>query len=80
MHNVDTQQWTAVRMEFSPYSPTAVSQLLQSVHLEFGRDISRWYWKWTDTGLAESIDNHWAVSFFFRDPHDAMLFALKYVK
>jgi hypothetical protein len=71
----------AVKICHSPYNPDEVQALLQAVQKEFGRNKDRYYWKWalsTTKISAEDVD--WNMEFYFRDPHDAIIFSLKYSK
>ena len=73
-----TQTFSKVRIKFDPYSHSQVQKLLSQVVRDFGHDKTRWYYRSVDP-VAESIENNvWILDFCFRDPHDAMMFGLKY--
>jgi hypothetical protein len=65
----------SVRVTFDPYSHWEVQRFLKSVKREFGSDRSRWYWR---TDVEQSLDHRWSLLFYFRNPHDATMFGLKY--
>jgi hypothetical protein len=59
--------------------------LLRLVSRDFGRpnagdhgDSER-RWRFVNVRTPEPRDNAWVIDFEFRDPHDAMMFALKYL-
>jgi hypothetical protein len=51
----------------------------KKVYQDFGRDKSRWYYRSPIIEL-DMLVNTWTVDFIFRDPHDATMFGLKYLK
>lgn len=65
-----------VRVVFAPYNHDQVQQTLRAVVRDFGRPGERWRYRSPDIGQAE--DNVWQLDFYFRDPHDAIIFGLKY--
>jgi hypothetical protein len=71
--------YATVRISFAPYSHGEVQDLLRKVHRDFGRDRSRWYYRSPLLDL-DTLVNTWTVDFCFRDPHDATLFGLKYLR
>ena len=74
-----TPSHAAVRIEFDPYNHDQVQDFLKRVYQDFGRDKSRWYYRSPTLELDELV-NTWTVDFIFRDPYDATLFGLKYLK
>jgi hypothetical protein len=68
----------SVRITFDPYNHDQVQEFLIQVYKDFGRDKGRWYYRSPDIGTIEN--NVWVLEFFFRDPHDATMFGLKYSK
>ena len=64
-----------VRVVFRPSDHDAVQALLKQVSMEFGRPGPRYrYISPADTHEA----NAWILDFHFINPHDAMIFGLKY--
>lgn len=68
-----------VRIVFDPYSHYKVQDLLKRVYRDFGRDKSRWHYQSPILDIDTQV-NTWTVDFVFRDPHDATVFGLKYLK
>lgn len=68
---------TSVRIHFRPYDRYAVQKLLANVHKEFKQSEKRERWSWSVADL-EAENNAWIIDFHWRDPTDAMIFALKY--
>jgi hypothetical protein len=71
----------AVKICHSPYTPQEVQALLQAVQKDFGKNKDRYYWKWVSSDTTPSDtepDLDWVMAFYFRDPHDAIMFSLKY--
>ena len=65
-----------VRVVFAPYDHDQVQEVLVEVVREFGRPGARWKYRSPDIGTIE--DNVWVVDFHFANPHDAIIFGLKY--
>lgn len=65
---------------FDPYNHKQVQDLLTKVYQQFGRDKSRWYYVSADIDDVEKEKNVWILDFKFRDPHDATIFGLKYLR
>ena len=64
-----------VRISFRPYDHDAVQSMLRNVYQDFGRPGERYrYVSPADTHEA----NAWHLDFHFGNPHDAMIFGLKY--
>jgi hypothetical protein len=78
MHE-QTPSYATVRISFDPYSHHQVQTFLKKVYRDFGRDKSRWYYQSPVLDL-DTLVNTWTVDFIFRDPHDATLFGLKYLR
>jgi hypothetical protein len=74
-----TPSFATVRISFDPYSHAQVQIFLKKVHQDFGRDKSRWYYRSPTLDMDTHV-NTWTVDFLFRDPYDATLFGLKYLK
>lgn len=70
---------TAVRREFRPYDHGAVKKLLREAALDFGPPGGTRRWSFATAQIYDSDNNAWVLDFSFRDPHDATLFALKYL-
>jgi hypothetical protein len=49
--------------------------LVESITREYGKTGPRWQWIMNND---LSVGNAWAVDFHFKDPHDAVMFQLKY--
>ncbi len=65
--------WTNVSLYFEQYQPTVVRTLLLQVQKQFGWHGDTWFFTFND-----GHDNQSTLNFFFQDPHDATLFALKF--
>jgi hypothetical protein len=65
-----------IRVVFAPYNHSDVQNTLRAVVKDFGRPGERWRYRSPD--LEESENNVWQLDFYFRDPHDAIIFGLKY--
>lgn len=65
--------FTQVKIAFSPYNHDTVQTFLRGVYSDFGRDRTRWYYN-----IDHSDPNDWIADFYFHDPHDAIVFSLKY--
>jgi hypothetical protein len=78
MHE-QTPSYATVRISFDPYSHNQVQTFLKKVYQDFGRDKSRWYYQSPILNMDTQVDT-WTVDFIFRDPHDATLFGLKYLR
>jgi len=74
-----TPPFATVRIEFDPYSHEQVQTFLKKVYRDFGRDKSRWYYRSPILDMDTQV-NTWTVDFLFRDPHDATMFGLKYLR
>ena len=70
---------------FDPYTYQSVQTLLRHVQADFGpnsgslsrgtdRGAARWNWTAGDDGEK----NRFSMIFYFADPHDAIMFSLKY--
>lgn len=73
-----THSCASVRIVFDPYNHAQVQDLLRKVYQDFGRDKARWYYISAD--LDDIDKNVWVLDFKFRDPHDATIFGLKYLR
>ena len=70
--------YTTVRVVFDPYDHPTVQEYLRRVSSDFGyRNRDRWYYV---TSREPATQDAWALDFKFRDPHDAVLFGLKYLR
>lgn len=69
-----------MRITFRPYDQAEVSRFLKLVYQDFGRDKTRWYYRSPDIETIIDEPNIWILEFLFRDPHDATMFGLKYLK
>ena len=65
-----------VRVVFAPYDHSEVQTTLRAVVQDFGRPGERW--RYRTPNLKEHENNVWQFDFYFRDPHDAIIFGLKY--
>lgn len=75
-----SQSITTVRYEFRPYDYGAVRQLLDSVALDFGAPSGTRRWHFVTAQTPDTQTNAWIIDFCFRDPRDAIMFGLKYLK
>lgn len=75
-------EFQPVRVVIDPYSHESVQQLLKKTYQEFGRDRSRWYWRYDqsseDANILTDTGGKWPILFYFQNPHDAVIFSLKY--
>jgi hypothetical protein len=78
MHE-QTPTYATVRISFDPYNHEQVQTFLKQVSKDFGRDRSRWYYRSPILDIETQV-NTWTVDFLFRDPYDATLFGLKYLR
>lgn len=70
-----TPPFTCVRRIWEPYVYQDVKGFLIQVRQEFGIDKNRWFFRSDYSPEAETF----AVDFYFANPHDAVVFALKYL-
>lgn len=76
-----THPYSTVRITFDPYNHDQVQEFLKQVVKDFGHDKTRWYYKSIVLdNNTDDILNAWILDFNFRNPHDATLFGLKYLK
>lgn len=66
-----------VRVVFAPYNHAQVQEVLVQVVKDFGRPGNRWRYRSPDLGEANE-PNVWTLDFYFANPHDAIIFGLKY--
>jgi hypothetical protein len=81
MDPVDPVGAVTIKICYSPYDPREVQTLLQDVQKDFGKNRGRYYWKWLRPDLTQLVsnqDDNWVMAFYFQDPHDAIIFGLKY--
>lgn len=76
-----TPSFTRVRKEWRPYNYSGVRDTLANTRKEFGFSNHR---RWHFWGV-DILDDHgspmgYAIDFYFSNPHDAMIFALKYLE
>jgi hypothetical protein len=65
-----------IRVVFAPYNHSDVQNTLRAVVKDFGRPGERWRYRTPE--LEESESNVWQLDFYFANPHDAIIFGLKY--
>ena len=65
-----------IRGVFAPYNHGDVQTTLRAVVKDFGRPGKRWRYRSPD--LTDAENNVWQLDFYFADPHDAIMFGLKY--
>jgi hypothetical protein len=73
-----TPDYSTVRIKFNPYSYQEVQQFLRQIYASFGKDKNRWYYVSPPVDSVE--ENVWVLDFTFKDPHDAIMFSLKYAR
>jgi hypothetical protein len=71
-------QQPPIQVVFRPYDHDDVQALLRQVVIDFGRPSNRWRYRSPDPLEAVNEPNAWQLDFYFADPHDAMIFGLKY--
>ena len=69
-----------VRNEFVPYSYQQVRDLLREVALDFGAPGRTRRWQFESVTTPDTVNDDFVMDFCFQDPHDAMIFGLKYLK
>ena len=69
-----------VRYEFRPYSYALVRDLLREVALDFGAPGQTRRWQFESVTTLDKGHNDYLLDFCFQDPHDAMMFGLKYLR
>jgi hypothetical protein len=67
-----------VRVVFAPYNHDDVQDTLKKVVKDFGRPGARWRYRSPDIGQTYGEPNVWTLDFYFAEPHDAIIFGLKY--
>jgi hypothetical protein len=73
-----TVKTTKVKRKFSPYTSTEVMRINTLCNQEFGRYGVRWGFAHASPDDA-SIDA-WTLEYWFKDPNDALIFALKHLE
>ena len=73
--DVDLNKYTIVQRQFIKYDPVEWMNLITSVNREFGKTGKRWQWIMNN---ELSVGNAWVADFYFENPHDAVMFQLKY--
>ena len=69
-----------VRYEFVPYSYDQVRDLLREVALDFGAPGRTRRWQFESVTTPNKSNDEYILDFCFQDPHDAMIFGLKYLR
>lgn len=69
--------WTSVTMTLDNYNPNSIKVLLRKVQDHFGWHGQNWYFASNGSNLP---DLNWQITFSFKNPHDATIFALKFLE
>jgi hypothetical protein len=69
-----------VRYQFVPYSYEQVRDLLREVTLDFGAPGQTRRWQFESALAPDTVNDHFVLDFRFQDPHDAVMFGLKYLR
>jgi len=69
-----------VRYEFAPYTYEKARDLLREVALDFGPPGRTRRWRFESVIAQNIVNNDFVLDFFFQDPHDAVIFGLKYLR
>jgi hypothetical protein len=67
--------YTLVQRQYLEYDPKVWMRLISSIIRELGQPGRRWQWIMNN---ELSQGNAWVVDFYFENPHDAIMFQLKY--
>jgi hypothetical protein len=63
-----------------PYSHGEVKHLLQQVAAEFGYPGHHRRWQFESVLTPDTVIDNFVLDFRFQDPHDAVMFGLKYLR
>jgi hypothetical protein len=69
-----------VRYELVPYSYNQVRALLREVALDFGAPGSTRRWRFESVTTPGKNHDEYTLDFVFQDPHDAVIFGLRYLE
>jgi hypothetical protein len=73
-----TVKTTKVKRKFNPYTSTEVMRINALCNQEFGRYGVRWGFAHANPDNAD-VDA-WTLEYWFKDPNDALIFALKHLE
>ena len=69
-----------VRYECRPYSYIEVRDLLREVALDFGPPGQTRRWQFESVLTPDTVNDDFIMDFCFHNPHDAVIFGLKYLR
>jgi len=69
--------WTTITMPLDDYNPNSIKLLLRKVQEQFGWHGQNWYF---NSNFSNLPNLNYQITFAFKNPHDATIFALKFLE